>query len=587
MKILLKNTKDNVWLIFIIFFAFSIRVLFLNKFPIGITHDELNYIISAKSLFLTHGFFSGTAPALLPTNMSNFTVTVAEVPSVILALTIGWLKTSLFTSRILGALLGTLIILAIYLVVKELTNSRKYATICSLLMAINPWSFLMSRTIFEVNFFVAFFLIGLFVLIKNKGWKIFYALPFYLLGFLSYTGGQISFYLYILITLAYHYLLTKKSIRKAKPYIVFASIVSIIFVFYFITIFRNQSYVARGSEIYSPFSGVVASQVDTERKLSVPNKLNSLFINKATVYITGFVEKQLNLFSINNLFINGEVRAAFSYQNHGPFYLIDLVFILLGLSYLYSLNKKLWLLIISVILVGSLTSGLSLIEQSYSQRAGIVFPFIVILVGGGITFLTSLSNRKIIKTIIVFVLIFVYIISFANLLHIYFYRFPVYASDGWFFQDRVLSRYIDLTQTIKSNSKIVVSTSEPKIVFEEFLFYTNNYTKDNVNEINQKMNTKVYEFNNISFVDACPETNLLKDIVWIRDGSFNCPELNNLKGDARITRLKDVFESYIIYNDKLCASSNLNRYVLNDAYKDFAVEDQSQDEFCTNWITRL
>ena len=159
--------KVNFLILVILIFTITTRLIFLDQFPIGLTHDELNYIIAAKSLFWTGNFAPGTAPAIIPTNMSNYTVVIAEVPVLFLAPLIGPFNMTLFLSRMMGAILSTTIVLAIFLLTKHLTKNHTIALIAAIVTTINPWSFLLGRTIFESNFFVAFFLCGFLLLIKN------------------------------------------------------------------------------------------------------------------------------------------------------------------------------------------------------------------------------------------------------------------------------------------------------------------------------------------------------------------------------------------------------------------------------------
>lgn len=579
--------NKNLILIGGIVLALLIRLVYLNYFPIGITHDELNYIIAAKSLYWTHSFSPGTAPAVLPTTMSNFTVTVAEVPALILAVLLGSFPTTLFASRVVGAVLSGLSVLAVYFIAFHLTKKRSAALICLLLMAINPWSILMGRTIFEVNFFVAFFLWGFLILIKSRGWKILYALPLYLLGFFSYTGGQISFFIYIVITLIYRYFISGRDKKDLIKYIIFFSISALVFLGYVFVATRNQTLKARSGELYLPNQPKIAETVDAERKLAIQTPFNSLFINKATVYFEGFVNKYLNTFSVDTLFLKGELRAAFSYQTHGTFYLIDFLFIIIGLSGLFVTNKKGWMLFMVILIGCSITSGLNIVENSYSQRAGLIYPFLVTLSGLGVATTISMARLKRIKYLLATIIAIIYLVSLANLLHIYFLRFPVYASDGWFFQDRVVSKYINFTKKIFPYTKIFVYTSEPKIVFEEYLFYTNAYNGVEVMLINERLNQKNYVLNDIFFTDICPREISDKNAVVIFDGSFSCDSLTQLTHLVRITRLKDVHENYLIYNDKVCKNLELNRYILSSAYQNFLIEKQSADEFCLNWITKI
>jgi hypothetical protein len=82
--------KNNPGLTFILLLTFFLRTVLLNQFPIGITHDELNYIIAAKSLFYTGGFAPGSAPAIFPTTMTNLNTNIPEVPGLLLAPLIGF-----------------------------------------------------------------------------------------------------------------------------------------------------------------------------------------------------------------------------------------------------------------------------------------------------------------------------------------------------------------------------------------------------------------------------------------------------------------------------------------------------------------
>lgn len=445
----------------------------------------------------------------------------------------------------------------------------------------------MGRTIFEVNFFVAFFLWGFLILLRSRGWKIFYALPLYLLGFFSYTGGQISFYIFIVVTLIYHYFISGKGKNKLKIYFIFISLVSLVLAGYIFVTTQNQSFRARGGELYLPNTPAISDKVDQERKLVTQTPFNNLFINKATVYFGGFVNKYLNTFSVDTLFLSGETRAAFSYQIHGTFYLIDFLFIIVGLSGLFMINRKGWILFIAIIVGCSITSGLNIVENSYSQRVGLIYPFLVMLSGIGVGVMISATKSKRFQVILSAIVAFFYLISLLNLMHIYFFRFPVYASEGWFFQDRILSNYLHKSEELDPSAKFLVYTPEPKIIFEEYLFYNNLYNGSLALVINERLNQKTYYINNIIFSDKCPTVLPDKNSVIIVDGAFECGKLSELKNPVRITRLIDVYENYRIYNDKLCNNLKLGSFVSRLAYQDFAVEKLTPSEFCMNWITEI
>lgn len=560
-----------------------LRLFLLNKFPVGITHDELNYILAAKSIFYTGSFVPQTSPALLSGGADSIGV-IAEIPAFVLSLFVGLAKFNLFNARIMGAIFSSLSAAVLYKLVSALTKKRIYGVAAGVIWAINPWSFLMGRTVFEVNFFDFFFLLGFLVLIKTKGYKIFLSLPFYILGFLSYTGGQVAFYLFIILTLLFHYLQTKAI--NLKPYLIYFSVITFILGGYIFIITHNQSMATRGGELYLPTNTEISKQVDDERLLGVPSGINNLFINKATIYAKGFFEKYLSAFSVDTLFLNGEFRAAFSYQKHGTFYLVDIIFVLIGLGVLFGLSKKLWIFVVLAIAIAPLTSGLSVVEHSYSQRAGLLYPFLIILVGIGIGYCIEIAKRDR-KFLIGLLITAVYLVSFASLIHLYFYRFPIYASDGWFFQDRTISRYIGLTEFMSKDRKIVVITFEPKIVFEEYLFYSGGYqSKSEIESINAKIFKSDYSLKNVTFTNKCPEPKDLADnTTWIYDPLSGCGE--NKNGKLRVTRFRDIYEQYLIENDLVCRKFELGSYVSPEAFKNFDLENQTSLKFCQSWITKI
>ena len=73
--------------------------------------------------------------------------------------------------------------------------------------------------------------------------------------------------------------------------------------------------------------------------------------------------------------------------------------------------------------------------------------------------------------------------------------------------------------------------------------------------------------------------------IWIVDSLLNC-QIDKTKA-LRITRFKDVYENYLIFNDKLCSKFSLGTYVSPRAYLNFDFTKQSEQDFCQSWITKI
>lgn len=302
------------------------------------------------------------------------------------------------------------------------------------------------------------------------------------------------------------------------------------------------------------------------------------------MYVEETLQRYLTAFSTNFLFIEGETRAAFSFQEHGTFYPLDFLFILLGICYLFSKDKKKFAFTVGIVAIAPITSSLSKIEFSYSQRAGLMFPFLIILSAIGINYLITIFSSKRINRLLTIIVLSVYTISFINLVYIYFFRFPLYASDGWFFQDRVLSRYLALAKG--KNKKIFIITHEPKIIFEEYLFFNNLYHRQRVSSINRLLNEKEYSYNEITFTEDCPD-NIDKDAIYALSYQIDCPILKDKnQNPLRIANIKENQELYILLNDDICTDMTLNEYNIPTNLEDFEVEKMNRHDFCQKWITQ-
>jgi hypothetical protein len=149
-----------------------------------------------------------------------------------------------------------------------------------------------------------------------------------------------------------------------------------------------------------------------------------------------------------------------------------------------------------------------------------------------------------------------------------------------------LSRYIQLTTGEDPSTKIYVYSSEPKITYEEFLFFTNNYNNNSAKIINNRLNSGVYLFENVLFLAECPPVSSLDtNTIQIIDPLLGCNI--DKKSTLRITRFQDVLEKYLIKGDFICGKFQLNTYVTPKAFENFNVGNEDSETFFRNWITKL
>jgi len=575
--------KKITFLLLVVLSLF-LRVLWLDKFPVGMTHDELNYIMNAKSVFNTGENIPWTSSALFSWGEKNFDVVISELPSLIIAPWIGLTRLNQFNARIPYAIVSTFSVVFLFLILRDFLG-EKIAFWAGLTMALNPWSIHFGRTAFEVNFALLFYLVGIYFILKGHSWKMFYGFLFFLAGFLSYLGAKLLFLPLILVVLFFKYYFLEKGKGEIKPYVYLGALAFFIVLLYYLT-FPFQPAGSRTGELLLFDTNSLSSVVNDERRQSISNAALGLFSNKATVFAKRAANTYIEAFSTSFLFAKGETRGAYSFWQHGPFYLIDFPLILLGMFGLFLLKRKVFWLTFLIIAVSPLVSSIAVVEQSYVIRSFPMFPFLAALAGIGIW---CLKEEFRFGRLVVWPVMVLYLFSVASFLHLYFYRYPVYASEGWFFSEKILSKYSKLAQADQKIGKVYVITPEPKIVFEAYLFHSGLYEeKDEIGLINKKMKRKDFSIGKVSFVSSCPseiDLEVKTNDILIADRRFNCGSEEG--GDGAIASLADAGRIFIIKNDLVCRDINLDSYYVIRSTNELKMDEMSKDEFCKEWIVRI
>jgi 4-amino-4-deoxy-L-arabinose transferase-like glycosyltransferase len=277
-------------LLFLFILALIPRLIWLNQVPTGISNDELNYVVNAKSFFLTgHGLTGNFSPIRITSTFPN-----AELVSVLIAPLIGPIPFSLFFVRLPFALLGAFTVLLLYLLTKKLIGAKE-AFVVGLIACINPWNIYFSRTTYDAPVTAFFLLFGFYLLLSRKRWLILGAMLPLLIAFHTYMGMMILFPFFLCIVLYFAY----TNIRKNpywKEYIV-VGIVCMLFVLRYMFVLPQMPGAVRLGKIFLPNSPAVSAVTDMERKLSIVTPMGNMFNNKITSYIKIQSEKYFNAFS--------------------------------------------------------------------------------------------------------------------------------------------------------------------------------------------------------------------------------------------------------------------------------------------------
>jgi len=560
---MLKRNK----IFFILILAFLLRSLFLGLFPNNLTTDELHFVINSKSVFYQ---FSDISHSWNPLSLKTIpSESSSELPFLLLAPFIGPLPLSLFYSKLIYAVIGVLSAYLLFLICKKLFN-QKIALITALIYTLNPWAIYVSRTAFDAPLAILFYLLTLYLLLIYKKQKILLAFIPALIAFYCYIGTKIIFIPIMLVYLFYAYLNNKKD----KKYYIILFLLSIFLVItYYLRIGEGSR---RISELATPNNEQIISQSVLDRGQSIKTPLRYIFSNKYAVFFQHFSTKYFENFSPDVLFLKGDPTYLLSLWQHGYFYLIDFILIIFGLIALFNFNKQIFYLIMFLIALSPIPEAIRIDKiPAYAFHSCFQYPFLYILIAFGIYYLLSLKS-KYLKLII----FSVYLISFINFFNIYFFRYPIYQSEGFFFSRQIVSQYLKLN----SEKKITLISIEPDSFFRNYLFNGNYLNKLTINSISRQYQPKsriFFKYNNVTFTNEIPDKFDSNTTYIIDRQNGYLPKDSYLV----IDKLGDPVPQFYIINDKLCHQYKLDNYVHDVKLSDFNLNKMNTETFCQKYIS--
>lgn len=572
------NKKICLLILFLIgFFLVVSRFLYLDRFPVGMSHDEIEYTLSSKTYFLSGVDLSNTPfpKSIFQTKTEGI---ISFLPALILSPYYGLIPINQFTVRLPYILINLITAFCLYLLVKKLFNNKKFAIISFIIFLANPWSFYLSRTASDTAFALLFYLLGILFILEPSKKKLLLSFLFFSLGFFAYGGAKLLLVPLVLICLFYHLFLNKFHL-KLKTSIYFLLSILIIFGFYFVgdSFFADSINKNRSREILFLKTDLFSDIVNTDRKASLENPFKTIFSNKITVFLEIFTQKYLSAFSPDVLFLHGDGRGTYRFGRHGLFFIVDFAFIFIGLINLFKKHKNKTIFLVLLVLISPLSTGINSIETSVINRSFLILPLLVIFLGFGVLITYEFLLKKIDYIFSFLILFLIIAVSFLNFFYFYFFRFPIIGQENYFFSQRVVGNYISRN----SDNKLVIVDSEPRLIFLETVFYSNKNQNSVLKDFVKNQN---YQINNATFVSSCPEFFDPKTTYIIKT-SFECnfPK-NNLKS---INEEQFGGPLYFVINDSFCSSFPSQKWLRFHLIKDYLPEKLDNSDFCQTWIKQL
>ncbi len=558
-------------------FLIVVRFYCLDRFPVGMSHDEIEYTLSSRTYFLTGADLSGSyfPKSIFETKTEGI---ISFLAPLILSPYFGIISLNQFTVRLVYVVINILTAWIFYLLVKKLFN-KKLALLSTIIFLINPWSFYLSRTACDTAWSLLFYLGGILFILDNSKIKLLLSFCFFTLGFFAYGGAKLILIPVVFICLFYRCYWSKIRL-KLKTSLLFLLGILVVFGFYFLgnSFFQESINKSRSHEILFLNKELITTVVDINRKTSLENPLRDIFLNKFTVSLKIFFQKYLTAFSPDVLFISGDTRGTYRFGQHGLFFLIDFIFIFLGLISLFVKNHKKTSFLLLLILISPLSTAINTVETSVINRSFLLLPLLIILSGFGVLTTYEFLIKKMGKIFSLLLLSLFFLFAFVNFFYFYFFQFPIIGQENYFFSQHLVGSYISRNY----DQKIVVVDPEARLIFLETVFYSQNNNKNSI--LKDFVKNQEFVLENTYFTDKCPESFDKNTTYIINRTQEQCLPKNS----EYLSVNEEQFGGplYYIINDSLCSKYELQPWLRFRFVKDYTIERLNDENFCHNWIKK-
>jgi len=401
--------KLFIWLIVLL--AFVLRFYRLADYP-ALNADEAAIGYNAFSLIETGKDEHGNPWPIHFQSFNDFK------PGLYFYLVLPFVKVLGLTElsvRIPGALIGVLTVFVLYFLVKELFKNERLALVSSLFLAISPWHLHFSRGGWEVNLATFLIVLGVWLFLKALEKP-----KYYIFSVISVT---LSLYAYhaarIIVPLLGFGLLVIywRQLTKNIKTLLLAAAVGVVLLFPLARDMTKGAVVSRAAGVglfadTGPLSRINEQRGEHSDFQSLGAKL---LHNKAVNYGLAFAQNWAEHFWGEFLFLSGDDIQRNKVPETGVLYLIELIFIAVGL-FAIAKNTKDWSLILWWLLVAPFAAALTFQSPHALRAQNMVIPLTVVSALGLTTLLNWAKGRKLVYLAIGLVIV----LGFARYLHLYY-----------------------------------------------------------------------------------------------------------------------------------------------------------------------
>lgn len=496
--------KKDFWIVLVIFiFGAVLRFYDLGNLPPGLNWDEVSHGYNAYSILKTgHDEWGQFLPLTNFRAYGDYPLPVymyLSIPGILL------LDLSEFSIRVPSAILGSLLILVVYLLARHLFKNKCLSALAALLVAVSPWGILTSRQVIQSTPALFFITLGTYLFIRGMvSSKYLTILGVISIGLSAYTyhNTRILAPLFLILLL---YLYRGVLLQK-KKFLFGIIIAAAIFFIPLIPVVLSSEGMARSTWVGILDQGSINRINEARTTSELADPLPRIVHNKITYFSYIAATNYLGYFSPWYLGFEGGTHYQFSIPHFGIVYPVELVFFYLGLIVLIfkfpklSTEKK---LLLGWIFLAPIPAAIT--RDPYQVvRSIVMLPAFYLITAFGFGLLIGKLKNARVKQSIMGVFVTLVLASLSSYIYNLWIEYPKQYSFAWQYGYRDVANYIKTNSDKYTKIVITKKYGEP----HEFLLF---YTKYDPRSYLTNANLVRYEKSSWYWVDGFDKYQFIND----------------------------------------------------------------------------
>ncbi len=413
----------------ILILAFLLRFYKVTEIPPSLNWDEVSIGYNAYSILKTGRDEWGQFLPLHFKSYGEYKLPVQVYGSIPAVALFGLNELGV---RVTPVIYGTLTVLVLFFLGRELFKSSTVGLISALLLAISPWHIQLTRASFESAFATFWFSLGVLFLVmgfKKPKWLVWSIIPF-ALSVYTYNTTRVFTPLFLVTVLVIY----NKFFLRNKRSTLISFILFVILMFPLVPFFLSGGGSARYKLVSVTDDPGLGLRVNENRgKSSLPLFFPRLVHNKVTYTVLAVTDHYIAHFTPDFLFLSGAPHKQHHVQNIGELYLFQAPFLLLGLFGLFYLQNRFKWLLITWLLLSFIPVSVTNDSIPNALRTLVAVPVYQLITALGIYWSFNFINKrsKALSFILIFLTVLVAALNIYTYLTNYYTTYPVAYSRDW------------------------------------------------------------------------------------------------------------------------------------------------------------